>query len=112
MRSWGERPLILTTEMMEWFGDQFLPGMSREERREPDVSPLYADLSGLCPALFLVGTADPLLDDSLFMEARWQTAGNETELHVYEDAAHGFIAFPIAYAQEAKDAIVRFSASR
>jgi len=53
---------------MRWFGDQFLPGMSPEERREPDVSPLYADLSLLCPALFLVGTAYPLLDDTLFMD--------------------------------------------
>jgi acetyl esterase/lipase len=26
--------------------------------RHPDVSPLYANLSGLCPALFTVGTLD------------------------------------------------------
>jgi len=110
VRSWGTRPLLLTTEIMEWFGDQFLPGV--EDRRAPDISPLYADLTGLCPALFLVGTADPLLDDTLFMESRWRVAGNETELHVYEDAAHGFIAFPIAYADEAKQAIARFATTR
>ena len=33
--------------------------------RGPDVFPLYANLHGLPPALFTIGTADPLLDDSL-----------------------------------------------
>lgn len=57
--------------------------------REPDISPLYADLRGLCPALFTVGTADPLLDDSVFLAARWQLAGNEADLRVYPDGPHG-----------------------
>ena len=48
-----------------------------EERRDPDISPLYADLSDMPPALFLVGTADPLLDDTLFMERRWRCAATE-----------------------------------
>ncbi len=57
--------------------------------RDPDVSPLYADLRGLCPALFTVGTGDTLLDDSVFMATRWELAGNETELAVYPHGPHG-----------------------
>ena len=57
--------------------------------RDPDVSPLYADLRGLCPALFTVGTDDTLLDDSAFMAARWELAGNETELAIYPHGPHG-----------------------
>lgn len=34
-------------------------------------SPIYGDLTGMPPALLTVGTADCLLDDSLFMAARW-----------------------------------------
>ena len=49
--------------------DLFLPGMSDEKRRDPDVSPLYADLHGMPPALFTVGSNDHLLDDTLFMAA-------------------------------------------
>ena len=72
----------------------FLPGMSEAERRDPDISPLYADLSGLPPALFCVGTNDHLLDDTLFMAARWEVAGNQSELLVYPDTPHGCIALP------------------
>src|SRR5262245_35240090 len=53
----------------------FLPGLSSDERRDPDISPLYADLHDLPPALFSVGTNDHLIDDTLFMAGRWETAG-------------------------------------
>jgi acetyl esterase len=74
--------------------DLFLPGMSDEQRRDPDISPLYASLCGMPPALFSVGTTDHLLDDTLFMSARWEVAGNRSELLVYPDTPHGCIALP------------------
>jgi acetyl esterase/lipase len=77
-----------------WPLDLLLPGMSEEKRRDPDVSPLYADLHGMPPALFCVGTNDHLLDDTLFMAARWEVAGNRTEMHVYPETPHGCIALP------------------
>ena len=60
----------------------------------PDISPLYAELKNLCHALFTVGTKDALLDDTLFMHARWVAAGNEAELAIYPGGAHGFTLFP------------------
>ena len=63
--------------------------------RDPDVSPLYADVKGLAPALFTVGTLDPLLDDTLFLYMRWIAAGNEAELAVYPGAPHAFNLFPM-----------------
>jgi acetyl esterase len=74
--------------------DLFLPGMSLEQRRDPDVSPLYADLRGMPPALFTVGGYDHLVDDTLFMAARWELAGNDTELIVYPDTPHACIILP------------------
>ncbi len=74
--------------------DLYLPGMSEEHRRDPDISPLYADLGGMPAALFSVGTNDHLLDDTLFMASRWEAAGNPSELLVYPDTPHGCIALP------------------
>jgi len=89
-----ERPDILTTEQFEHFTGMFTPGMSPEDRRAPDVSPLYADLHDLPPALFMVGADDHLVDDTLFMAARWELAGNDTELLVYPETPHGGIGMP------------------
>jgi acetyl esterase/lipase len=107
-RSWGDRNLVLSTPIMAWFYDCFLPSMSSEHRRAPDVSPLYADLAGLAPALFTVGALDPLLDDSLFMAARWGAAGNRSTLRVYPEAVHGFVAFPLGISRLASEGMWAF----
>ena len=97
-RLWGDRNLVLSGPIMIWFGDQFLPGRDREQRRDPDISPLFADLTGMPPAIFTVGTADPLIDDTLFMEARWRAAGHATELRIWPEAPHGFVSLPMTVA--------------
>jgi acetyl esterase/lipase len=89
--------IVTGTDILDGTGlplELYLPGMSEEQRRDPDVSPLYADLCGMPPALFSVGTNDHLLDDTLFMAARWEAAGNKSELLVYPDTPHGCIALP------------------
>jgi acetyl esterase len=110
LRNWGERPLILSTPVMEHFLTMFVPGVDLEARRDPDISPLYADLRDMPPALFSVGTLDPLLDDTLFMEARWRATGAPTELRIWPEAIHAFTAFPLqvtAAAREAQHAFLR-----
>jgi acetyl esterase len=94
-RLWGERNLILSTPILHYFGDLFLPGLGDEGRRDPDISPLYAPLHDMPPALFTVGTLDPLLDDSLFMHGRWRASGARAELRTWPEAIHGFNAFPL-----------------
>ena len=98
-RQFGDTRLILRTIDMQQFYNAFLPTIT--DRRVPDISPLYADLKGLCPALFSVGTKDALLDDTLFMHARWVAAGNEAELAVYPGGPHGFTLFPSGLSETA-----------
>jgi acetyl esterase len=98
-RSFGDERLVLRTIDIVKFADAYLPNV--KERRHPDISPLYADLRGLPPALFTVGTSDALLDDSLFMYGRWIAAGNQAELAIYPGGAHGFTSFPFALAASA-----------
>lgn len=85
---------ILTVDGTAFFTELFTPGLTPEERRDPEISPLYADLHDLPPALFTVGTHDHLLDDTLFLASRWSAAGNRAELLVYPDSPHGCIALP------------------
>jgi acetyl esterase len=91
-KAFGNERLVLRTLDMERFCEAFVP--AAVHRRDPDLSPLYANLARLCPALFTVGTRDGLLDDSLFMYARWIAAGNTAELAVYPGGPHGFTLFP------------------
>lgn len=75
--------------------DALLPSTSPAERRDPTISPFWADLRGvkLPPALFTCGSEDPLLDDSVMMAAKWGVCGGEAVLRVYQGAPHGFIGF-------------------
>lgn len=76
--------------------------------RDPAISPLYADLRDLPPALFTVGSIDPLVDDSLFMHMRWQAAGNESQLAVYPGGLHGFNSLEGDLARAANEGMARF----
>lgn len=95
-RLFGSRQLLSNTDTMRSSYELFTPGMGLEQRRDPEVSPLFANLTGLPPARIVVGTEDPLLDDSLFLAQRWQAAGAPVELGVVAGAMHGFTLFPLA----------------
>jgi acetyl esterase len=99
-RQFGDRRLVLRTVDIEKFREAYLPGL-QQDLLDPDISALYADLKGLPPALFTVGTEDALLDDSLFMYGRYIAAGNRAELAIYPGGAHGFNYYPLSIAAEA-----------
>lgn len=96
-RAWGERVVVLSTPIIRWHADQLLPGLDREARRDPAISPLYADHTGLPPALLTVGTEDPMLDDSRLLAERWPGA----QLDVYEGGFHAFDLLPLRMAEVA-----------
>ncbi len=98
VRRWGDRNLVLNTPTIEWFIDSFV---EESLRRDPDVSPLYADLSNMPSALFTIGTLDPLVDDTLFMHSRWIAAGNQADIAIYPGGVHGFTLLPCRIGKEA-----------
>jgi acetyl esterase/lipase len=101
-------PDILEDGLGEFVNACFVPGLTPDDCKVPSISPLYAELHDLPPALFTVGSADHLLDDSLFMAARWEVFGNDTELAVYPDCIHAFNAFPTELAKRANERIEAF----
>ena len=86
-------PDVLDPEGIRFFTECYLPDRSDDERRDPAVSPAFADLRGMPPAMMTVGTTDHLLDDTLMLAGRWAVAGNEVELFVAPDMPHGFLYF-------------------
>jgi acetyl esterase/lipase len=90
--------LTLDPEMMFHFRKAFLGDMPLEDMRKPELSPLYANLfplwGKLPSALFTCGTMDCLIDDTLFMSAKWTAAGGDTVLEIVPGAQHGYIGAP------------------
>lgn len=74
------------------------PDLDDAGRRQPPLSPLFGELAGMPPALMIVGSSDPLLDDTVRMAQRWRQVA-DVELNVAPEAPHGFIHFPTAMAR-------------
>lgn len=111
------RPLIVNSAELQRFNDTYVPGMSTTERRSAAVSPLFEDMQALAmssekkklpPALFLCGTEDPLLDDTLLMGMKWMITGSEAIVKIYPGAPHGFTHFPGKASEEANNITVQF----
>lgn len=99
--------LIIDKEIMDHTIEAFCPDMSLEQRREPSVSPFYQDLHGLKlpPAIFICGTEDCLLDDTVMMAAKWQMCGGKAIVKIFPGAPHGFTLFPPDKCPEAKQGL-------
>ena len=95
--------LIFSKQVFEDIWEHVFHGWSNEQLQNPQYSPLYAHLENLPPALFTIGTADPLIDDTYFMEVRWRLAGNKTFLAVYPESPHAFNLFPTKMSKVAKE---------
>jgi acetyl esterase/lipase len=82
-------PLIHKEYLSELAGAYAPAGM---DRRDPRVSPLYADLKGMPPTLIQVGSAETLLDDA----ARFAAAAGEADVLVtLEIWPHMIHAWPV-----------------
>ncbi|MBN1265473.1 MAG: alpha/beta hydrolase [Anaerolineales bacterium] len=62
--------------------------------KNPLISPLYGDFSGLPPLLFQVGSDELLLDDSTRAAETARTDGVEVTLEIYEEMFHVFQMVP------------------
>ena len=76
---------------MRWIWETYLERPDRQT--DWRAAPILADLSGLPPAHLIVGSLDPLLDDSHRLASRIEEAGVPCDLTVYDGLNHGFIRY-------------------
>ena len=103
-----KRPLaILNMDTVDAYIKAFLPDTTPEQRRDPSISPFFADLYSckLPPAVYLCGTEDCLLEDTMLMATRWQLAGGETLLRLFAGEPHGFVLVPPEISKSAKEGV-------
>jgi acetyl esterase len=87
-RSFGEG-FFLTTAFMDKATESYAP--DPETRRDPRMSPIYADLPpGLAPAHVVTAGFDPLRDEGEAFARRLADAGCTVELTRHPGLIHGF----------------------
>lgn len=89
--------ICLTREELASFLDAYAPGLERD----PLVSPVFGDLTGLPPCWIYVGGDEILLDDSRLLAQRLQACGVPCVLHVEDGMWHGYPFCGVPEAQEA-----------
>lgn len=64
--------------------------VGKTDTSDPVISPIYADLHGMPPALFLTSERDALLSDTSELHRAYLRAGNDGRLIVFEALPHCF----------------------
>jgi monoterpene epsilon-lactone hydrolase len=79
------------------------------DRKDPVLSPLYADLHGFPPSLLVTSTRDSLLSNTTIFHRALLRAGNDSQLVVYEALPHAFwYHFEFPETREALDTMAKF----
>ncbi|NYD57524.1 acetyl esterase [Nocardioides marinisabuli] len=86
----------LTQGFIDLAAECYYPQLSDDERRDPRLSPAYADLGAevagrLAPVFLCTAGFDPLRDEGEAYARRLEEAGVAVELRRFEDQIHGFL---------------------
>ena len=83
--------------------------VGKTDRRDPVLSPLFADLHEMPPTLLVTSTRDLLLSDTAIFHRALLNAGNDAQLVVYEALPHAFwYHFQLPETKEALELMAKF----
>jgi acetyl esterase/lipase len=103
VRTRADRDKMVNAEGLKTSADEYAAGA---DLRDPGVSPLHGDYTGLPPLLIHVGDAEILLDDSTRVAERATAAGVDVTLEVWPEMPHVWHAF-IGMLPESDQAVAR-----
>ena len=79
---------LIQKEYLEGLADAYVP--ADMDRKDPRLSPLYADLKGLPPTLIQIGSAETLLDDAVRFAAAAGEADVAATLEIWPHMIHAW----------------------
>ena len=83
--------------------------VAKTDRKDPVLSPLFADLHGWPPSLLVTSTRDLLLSDTTIFHRALLGAGDESQLVVFEALPHAFwYHFQLPETREALELMAKF----
>jgi len=86
--------------------DQYI---GKTDRKDPVLSPFFADLHGMPPSLLVTSTRDILLSDTSTLHRALLRAGDDAQLVVFEALPHAFwYHFQLPETREALELMARF----
>jgi epsilon-lactone hydrolase len=86
--------------------DQYV---AKTDRKDPVLSPLFADLRGMPPSLLVTSTRDILLSDTTTFHRALLRAGSDAQLVVFEALPHAFwYHFQLPETREALELMAKF----
>jgi acetyl esterase len=79
---------FLDVPTMAWFLEQYL---GDADPADPRLSPAHGDVTGVAPAVVVVGQFDPLRDAGAAYARQLEAAGVPVELRTFPGLIHGFV---------------------
>ena len=93
----------ITAKRLDFFASHYT-----NDRKNPLVSPLFADLTGMPPSLIIVGGDEVMLDDSVCLHNKLLASGCQSDLIVGEELWHAYILYNLKERGDDYAAINRF----
>ena len=78
----------MSIEMLSFYADSYT-----KDRKNPFVSPLFADLDGMPPSLIFVGEDEIMLDDAVGIHQKLTDNGCSSKLVVAPERWHGYLLY-------------------
>ena len=93
----------MTWELLDFFANCYTT-----DRRDPMVSPLFGDLTGMPPSLLFVGGDEIMLDDTRMIHEKLLNSGCSSQLVVAPDRWHGYVLYGLKENAEDMNTINEF----
>ena len=93
----------MTAEVLGFYADCYT-----DDRKDPLVSPLFGDLTGMPPSLLFVGGDEIMLSDSKRMHQKLLETGNQSQLVIRPERWHGYVLYGLKEDEEDFISINRF----